>query len=137
MNPILRNILAVIAGIIAGSIINGGLVFVSNLIVPLPEGVNPMDIESIKAAIPNYEAKHWIMPFLAHALGTLVGAFTAAKLAVSNYRTLAFVIGGVFLLGGIKMAIDLPSPMGFEIFDIVCAYFPMAWLGWKLSGKPQ
>ena len=135
MNPILRNILAVLAGAIIGIIINSGLVNISPMIIPLPEGVDTNDIESLKAAMPDFEAKHFIMPFLAHALGTLVGAFTTAKLAISHHFKLAMVIGGFFLLGGIMAANMLPAPLSFEIMDIALAYIPTAWLGWKLSGQ--
>jgi hypothetical protein len=134
MNPNLKNVLAVILGFIVGFIVNGGIISVSGSIIPLPEGVDPNDIESIKAAMPNYEMKHFIMPFLAHALGVIIGAFVTAKMAVSHHFNLALIIGGLFLVGGIIMAVWLPAPIGFEIFDLVFAYIPMAWLGWKLAG---
>lgn len=51
MNPNLRNVLAVIADLIVGSLVNGGLIVLGPFIVPLPEGVNPMDPESLAANI--------------------------------------------------------------------------------------
>jgi hypothetical protein len=135
MNPILRNILAVVAGIVIGGAINMGIIMLFGNIIPPPDGVDPSDMESIKSNMHLYQPKHFISPFLAHALGTLIGAFTAAKIAISNHKLLALLIGGVFLIGGIMMVVQLPSPMWFNILDLVGAYIPMAWLGHKFANK--
>ena len=135
MNSTLRNVLAVIGGVIIGGVINSSLIKLSGSIIPLPAGVDPNDIESIKANMHLYEAKHFIMPFLAHALGTLVGAFVTATVAASHQLRLSLLIGAVFLLGGIMVAQMLPGPLWFEALDIILAYIPMAWLGYMLSGK--
>ncbi|MEZ4979370.1 MAG: hypothetical protein R2772_08730 [Chitinophagales bacterium] len=37
MNPILRNILAVVAGIVVGSAINMGIIMISGSLIPPPE----------------------------------------------------------------------------------------------------
>lgn len=135
MNPILRNILAVIAGIVIGSMVNMGIIMISSAVIPPPEGVDPTNMESIKASMHLFEAKHFIFPFLAHALGTLVGAFVAAKLAVTNKISYAIGIGVFFLLGGIANVMMLPSPIGFAILDLAVAYIPMGYLGGKLATK--
>jgi hypothetical protein len=38
MNPVIRNILAAIAGIIIGNLVNGGLIFISGAVIPPPLG---------------------------------------------------------------------------------------------------
>lgn len=135
MNPILRNILAVIAGAIIGSIVNMGIISISGSVIPPPEGVDPSDMESIKSSMHLYSPQHFIMPFLAHALGTLVGALCAALIAVSHKMIMAMIIGVFFMAGGIAMVFMLPSPTWFTIVDLACAYIPMAWIGGKLAGK--
>ncbi len=135
MSPLVRNLLAVVAGIVVGMAINGGLVAISSSIVPLPEGVDPNDFESINANIHKYSTQHFIMPFLAHALGTLAAAFTAAKIAVSHNMKFAMGFGVFFLLGGIAAVSFLPnSPMWFKGLDLIMAYLPMAYLGGKMAG---
>jgi len=133
MNPILKNVLAVIAGIIIGSIVNMGLINLSSIIIPLPPEVDSSNMESIKANMHLYQAKHFIMPFLAHALGTLVGALVATKIAASHKIKFALGIGLLFLSGGVMMVMELPSPMWFNVLDLALAYLPMAYLGWKLG----
>jgi uncharacterized membrane protein YgdD (TMEM256/DUF423 family) len=72
---------------------------------------------------------------LAHALGTLIGAFTTAKVASSYPKQLSLFIGMMFFVGGTYMVMNLPAPLWFNTADLLLAYFPMAWLGWKISGK--
>lgn len=135
MNAVLRNILAVLAGLVLGGALNMFIVSISGEIVPLPEGVDPNDIESIKANMHRYETMHFIMPFLAHALGTFLGAFVTAKLAFNRKRNLALAIGVFFLIGGITMVLALPSPPWFNALDLVVAYLPMAWFGFILAKR--
>ena len=131
----LKNILAVVLALVLGGSVNMGLIMVSGSIIPPPEGIDPTNMESLKASMHLFEAKHFIFPFLAHALGTLVGAFIAAKVASTRKMTFALVIGGFFMLGGITNAFLLPAPIWFIALDIVLAYLPMAWLGGKLGTK--
>lgn len=135
MNPILRNILAVIGGYIVGSIVNMGLVMIGINVIPPPEGVDVMNPESLKASIHLFETKHMVFPFLAHAIGTLVGAAVAVKIAISHHLKIALAIGCLFLLGGIWMAFTLPETKIFNTIDLLLAYIPMAWLGYRLAKK--
>ena len=75
------------------------------------------------------------MPFLAHALGTFVGALVAAIIAASRKMTFALVIGCVFLLGGIYMVTVLPAPMWLNVADLLLAYIPLAYLAGKLMAR--
>lgn len=135
MNTILRNILALIAGFVIGSIVNMGLITISGSIIPPPEGADVTTMEGLMEAMHLFEPKHFIMPFLAHALGTLVGALVAALIAASRKKTFALVIGGFFMLGGITNAVLLPSPMWFIVIDVLFAYIPMAILAYGWSKK--
>jgi hypothetical protein len=135
MNPILKNVLAVIAGIIIGSIVNMGIIMISGSIIPPPEGGDITTLEGLKATMHLFEPKHFIFPFLAHALGTLVGAFVATKIAVSRKQFMALLIGVFFLIGGAINISMLDGPMWFNGLDLLMAYIPMAYLGWMLAKK--
>ena len=134
MNPILRNILAIVAGILVGGLVNGGLISLTDGMIPLPDGVDPNDLESIKANIHLYKPENFVVPFLAHAFGTLAGAFAAVKIAASHHKTLALIIGAFFLIGGLSMVFMIPeTPLWFMLLDLIWAYIPMGWLGWKMG----
>jgi len=135
MNANLKMALAVIAGILIGGMVNGGIINLSPMIIPPPEGVDVNDMESLRANMHLFQPKNFIFPFLAHALGTLVGAFAAAKIAGVKQIRLGLIVGLVFLLAGTSMIVimKVPSPMWFNALDLIGAYLPMGWLGAKLA----
>ena len=139
MPPILRNILAVIAGIFVGSAVNMAIVTVGPMLIPPPEGVDMTDMDKFAENLKLLEPVNFIAPFLAHALGTLVGAFVAAIVATSHKMKFALGIGAFFLLGGITMVSMFGGPLWFTVLDLVGAYLPMGYLGGILGGakKPQ
>ena len=134
MPPIARNILAVVVGILVGGTLNMAIVTVGPMVVPPPEGVDMTDMASLKDNVKLLQPVHFIAPWLAHALGTLVGAFVAAKIAVSHHLKLALGIGVFFLLGGIAVVVMMGGPIWFAVLDLLLAYLPMGYLGGKLAG---
>ncbi|NNF03520.1 MAG: hypothetical protein HKN17_03550 [Rhodothermales bacterium] len=134
MNPVLKNVLAVVAGVVVGAFVNSALVNIGPYIVPLPEGADVSTMESLSESMHLFRPVNFLMPFLAHAIGTLVGAFVAAKVAASHAMKLALGIGAFFLLGGIAAAMMLGGPAWFIALDLILAYIPMGWLGARLAG---
>lgn len=133
MNPKLKNGLALIAGIVLGSIANGLTLKTGMTLIPPPEGFDMNTPEGLNAAFAAMETKHFITPFLSHAMGTLFGAYIVVKFAVSNKKLFAYSISGLFFLGGLYMVLILNAPMWFNITDLVLAYFPMGWLALKMN----
>ena len=132
MHPILRNVLAVILGWFAGSIVNMSLIQLGHKLLPI-EGIDPNDMNALAEVMPTLDAKHFIFPFLAHALGAFVGAIVAGLIAFNHKIKFALAIGVLFLLGGIAVNYMLPGPTWFAAVDIILAYIPMAWLGSKIA----
>ena len=136
MKPIIRYPLAVIAGIIIGGFVNIGIIILGGYLIAAPAGVDVTSMQSIKASLSLYEPKHFLMPFLAHAFGTFVGAMVAVNIAKTHTRLFAFLIGIIFLAGGITNFFELPnSPAWFIVVDLVFAYIPTAYLAEKISVK--
>ena len=139
MNPIVRNILAVISGFVVGSLVNMGLINIGPSVVPLPEGADVSTMENLSEGMKLFTPMNFIFPFLAHAIGTLSGAFIAAKLAATHHMKFAICIGVLFLIGGVTAASMLGGPVWFNVSDLLLAYIPMGFLGGILArGKrPQ
>lgn len=135
MPNLLRNVLAVIAGIIIGAIVNMALVVLSPSLIPPPAGVDVTNAESLRNAMHLFEPRHFVMPFLAHAVGTLVGALVAYLIAASHKAQLAYVVGVFFLVGGIAASFMIPAPTWFIALDLLVAYLPMAWLGIQIGTR--
>jgi hypothetical protein len=121
--------MAVVSGVIAGSVVNMGLIMIGGQLVPPPEGVDVTNMESLRSSMHLFETRHFLFPFLAHAVGTLAGGFVGALLALTHRVQIALGISAVFLLGGIANVFLLPAPVWFAALDLVAAYLPMGWLG--------
>ena len=122
----MKNILSIILGIIVGMVCNIGLIILGGFIFIVPPSMNPID------------ATHWplfyfIFPFLAHSIGTLVGAFVASKFSKNNSIIIPMFVGLYFLSGGMYMVSIFPAPLWFILCDLTLCYIPMALVGWNLS----
>lgn len=131
----MRTLLAILVGILVGGFVNMGLITVSGSIIPYPEGYDMSDMDGMKATIHLLEPRHFLFPFVAHAMGTLMGGLVAGGIAGKLQSRLAMGIGVFFLIGGISMAYMVPAPTWFIVTDLVLAYIPMACLAGKLMSR--
>ena len=70
---------------------NMGLIITGNLLIPLADGVDPMDATM-------WEMKYFLFPFLAHAVGTFIGAFIVARYTAKLPYGIIYLCRGVFSL---------------------------------------
>jgi len=87
MSNLLRNVLAIIAVLVIGGIVNGALIALSTTLIPPPAGVDVNNVESLRQSMHLFEPRHFVMPFLAHALGTLAGSLVAYLIAATYLCT--------------------------------------------------
>jgi hypothetical protein len=127
----LRNILAVVVGAAVCVVLNGLLLGVMMGAVGTPEGFDPNNPSTYHLL----QARHYVSPFVAHAVPSVVGGLIAALIAATRKMTFALVVGGLHLVGGIAAAFLIPAPAWFVALDLIVAYLPMAWLGGKLASR--
>lgn len=135
MPNLLRNVLAVVVGIVIGGFVNMALITISPAIIPPPIGVDVNNAESLSQGMHLFEPRHFLMPFLAHALGTFAGALVAYLIAATVKGRFAYAIGVVNLCGGIAASFMIPAPAWFVALDLLVAYLPMAWLGIQAGNR--
>ncbi|MCG2583830.1 hypothetical protein [Massilia sp. TS11] len=133
MKAIIRNVLAVVFGLLIGATLNGLLIKLGPHLIAPPAGADVTTLEGLKASLPLFEPRHFLFPWLAHALGTLVGAALATAVAVGARKLPPAIVGLAFLLGGAMNVAMLPAPLWFDCADLLLAYVPMAWLGRALA----
>ena len=131
MKPLVLTLLAAILGMA----LNGYLIAYSHLFVAPPVGADLTTEEGLLAAMPLMEPKHYAMPFLAHALGTLLSAFLVSWWVRPATLQRSMLLGFVFLAGGLYMVRILPSPMWFNILDLGLAYLPVAYMGYHAGRR--
>ncbi len=134
---IANQILLFIAALFAGGILNMMIVELSPFIIPAPAGADFTSEEGLIRSMKLMEPKHFIMPFLAHALGTLLtgAVLTGFIKNSSRLKTYLILSGALFFAGGASMVISLPSPLWFNILDLVFAYFPMVFIPYWFKYK--
>lgn len=79
--------------------------------------------------------ENFVTVFLAHAIGTFFGAVIAAKIGKEFGFRSAMIVSCFFLAGGIIMVIAVGGPVKFILADLVLAYLPMGWLGYKVVSR--
>lgn len=131
----LRGLAAIIVGLLVGGVVNMAIVTFGPALIPPPAGVDPTNAESLAGAMHLFEPRHFVMPFFAHALGTLAGALVAWLIAVSHKAKFAYAIGVIFLCGGIAACFMIPAPLWFMALDLILAYLPMAWLATRIGAR--
>lgn len=130
----LRSIVALLCGAIAGSIFNMAIIMLSWVMYPLPDGANMSDPETMKPYIESLPAPAFLVVLTAHAGGALVGGLVAALIARRWQLILGAIVGGFFLLGGISTVMSLPGPLWFAVADLVL-YVPCGILGARLAPR--
>ncbi len=139
-DQIIQLILEVITFIIAlfsGASLNEFIVKMGPKLIPPPHGADFTTQAGLIHSMKIMEPKHFIAPFLAHALGTLLTSIILV-LAVKNLKRLKIYLitsSSLFFLGGAYMVYLLPSPMWFNSIDLILAYFPMAYIPYYLKSK--
>ena len=137
MVKLIRNILAIVVGVAIGGTVNMALITLSPSLIAPPAGVDVTNTESLANAMHLFEPRHFLMPFLAHAVGTLVGALFAYLIAATYKARFAYAIGVVYLCGGIAASFMIPAPFWFIALDLLAAYLPMAWIGIQIGNRLQ
>jgi hypothetical protein len=137
MRKLLRLIIATVLGFATGSAVNMALILVSGNVIAPPAGADVTTSEGLTASMHLMEPKHFLFPFLAHALGTLVGAFVATWLTRGVSGGPAFAVGALFFLGGCAAAYMLPAPAWFKTVDLILAYGPPTLLGHWLAARSR
>jgi hypothetical protein len=129
----LRNIGAVIAGLLVGMIVNMLCIQLNMVFFPLPEGVSLADQEAMKAAVANAPTASWIGVIVAHLGQAFVGGWVAARLGASRPILLAMIVGVLSLAGGLANAIMMATPAWTWIE--MPLYLLVAWFAGRIEAR--
>jgi hypothetical protein len=127
---ILKNVLAIILGTIIMMVLNMFILTIG-MSLGVPD-FSQIDLRSLAGA----ELLYFASPFLAHSIPTIIGPYIGIKIAANNKFLIAMIITSFHLMGGVYMAFfyaEIDAPMWYDIADVVFAYVPMGYLGWKLA----
>ena len=106
----LRNICAVILGLIAGMVFNILIVMLSTVLYPMPEGVGFNDREGLAAYIETLPFTAFLIVMLAHLGQAFVGGWLAAIISRNAPMLVAMIVGSLSMIAGIYNLSTMPVP---------------------------
>ena len=130
----IRNILALIAGLFVGMSVNMALVMLNaHVLFPMPPGTDWNNPELLSAYIATLPFAAFVVVLLAHLGQSFVGGFVAARFCASRPMVLAMIVGVLSLAGGIMnmMSLDHPKWMLIEL----PLYLVVAWLAGRMEER--
>jgi hypothetical protein len=128
-----RNILAVIAGILAAGVTVFLVEMAAHFILPAPPGVDPSNPESLRANATNLPLSSLAAVLVAWCVGSFVGGLVAA-LVSRQQKMLCALVAALFIIGsGVATMVMIPHPIWFWIAAILLP-LPCAWIGARLVG---
>ena len=134
---ILRNIGAVVIGVLIGGTINWYIGKLNVQFFPLPEGMTFMslmeDQEAFRAWIISLPHTAFILVLVAHLSQAFFGGFVAAFISKRNVMCVAMVVGVISLIGGLMNMAQVPAPLWLWIE--MPLYLVVAWYAGKLELK--
>ena len=128
----IRNLTAVIIGIIAGMIVNMSIIELNfKTLHPMPEGLDMRDPKQFQVFIDTLPASGFLVSMIAHLAQSFIGGWVAARLGSSRPMLLAMIIGIISLAGGVLMmtAIKGPAWMMIEL----PLYLIVAWSAGRME----
>lgn len=128
----LRRILAVPAGLIAGIICITVIEKIGHQLYPPSQADDMTAMKEYVAAAP-FMALFFVI--IAYAVAAFVSGFTASKVANNGKHTSAIVCGVIFLCITIYMMVSLPTPIWFWILGI--GVWGLILVGSKLALKTK
>lgn len=116
---ILRYLLALLAGAIVAGFVVAGFEALGHSVYPPPQGLDPGDIEQIKAAVAAMPVGALLFVLFAWVAGAYAGGLVAARLAPGRRGILAAFVGALVLAAVVANLAMIPHPLWFAALGIV------------------
>ncbi|MFY8138828.1 MAG: hypothetical protein ACOVMR_12015 [Flavobacteriales bacterium] len=129
----LKSLLSVIAGVIAGVVVISLAEGVMGTIYPFPEGTDMNNMEALKAAIALMPAGAFLMVMGGHLIGSMASGMVASLIMKTSIRP-ALICGGIFTAFGLINLISIGTHPWW-MWSELAFYLPMAYLGHKIVTK--
>lgn len=128
MHPVVRSVLAAVAGVVAAGIVIALMEAIGHTLFPLPGHIDPVHADSLQASMDDIPPGSMLFVIAGWGLGTFFGALAAARLARRFALVHACCVGFIMMAMAVIIMTLIPHPTWFFITAI--AIFPIAtWLG--------
>lgn len=116
---ILRYVLAFLAGALVAGFVVAGIEGLGHAVYPPPAGLDPSDMEQLKAMVATLPIGALLFVLFAWAAGAYAGGLVAARIAPARRGLLAASIGALMLAAVVANLALIPHPLWFAATGIV------------------
>jgi len=111
MSSLIRSVLSVLAGLIAGYVLITVFEIAGTMVYPLPPGVDPANMEALRAMVDQIPAGAFVFIIAGWGVGTFAGAWLAGRIATRDKSAHGLVVTVLLTLGGLFTLLTIPHPM--------------------------
>jgi hypothetical protein len=129
-HPFVRGLLGVTGGLILGVLCVVGFELISNVFLPLPEGLDIKNRVAMAEYVATVPIAALILVLSGYLVGTLAGSWTATKIGRSALP--GYITGGLLLVAGVSNMVTNPHPSWFWIASIII-FIAMTIVGTRLA----
>jgi hypothetical protein len=134
MKEILRNVLALLAAAMVGSILIACIQAVGGKLYPPPPGMNFTDRAAVEQFMATLPLPAFLIVLGSYLVGVTASAWLACKLSVTEKLRQGVMIGVLFIVASVMNLTSIPHPAWFWVANLVIV--PVAaWLGLRLAGQ--
>jgi hypothetical protein len=136
MNPVVRSILAVIVGMVVAFVLIAVVQMIGMRVYPPPPGLDPRNIESLKAAMASIPLGALLFVLLSYAAGSVAGGWLAAWIAPRAPMMHAMIVAALLFGAGLMNLMTIPHPVWFWVASSLI-YWLGAWSGAQGVGESR
>ena len=127
----IRNIGAVVVGLVAGMAVNMAIGALAWVLYPMPEGVGFSDAEGVAAYMAALPKAVFLIVLAAHLSQAFVGGWVAARISPNQPMVVAMIVGAISLVSVIANMKSIPLPTWMMVeFPL---YLVVAWAAARME----
>jgi hypothetical protein len=127
---------ALVLGMLTGMVLTAFVEALGHVVYPPPEGMDPRQQHVLRNDLRTAPVGVLVFLLAAWAIGPFCGAWVAVRLQPGHRMWPAWLLGGLFLLGGIVNLWAVPHPLWVSGIGVL-EFLPCAWLGGRLAQVGQ
>ena len=133
----LRNVLAVLGGILSGAVVVGLIQAINSRLYPLPANFDLQNAGMVRQYTAALPVQAFLIVLLSYAVGFPLAVFITTRLAVTNPAQKGVITAAFFGAASVMNLMALPHPVWFWIVNFAVLLFA-AWFGVRagLTGHP-
>ena len=121
MNTIIKDILAIMAGVFLGALTVMAIQMAGHYFYPLPDNVDPENVESLATHMADISTGAMLFVLLAWFSGAFTGALLAIKAAPIRKKMAGGLVGFIQWLMALQTLNMLPHPLWMTVSGLLAA----------------